>query len=218
MNGIQGIRLPNGGVCLVGDIPVERYSRCIAGGREWPWQTPVMQGDVRCAVAWPERLPGQTYRRGCLAIGVVDPVGALRVVTMQAFDRTGTTIDERGKMVEGLARMLSDVRNWGIDPILFQCDDLANARMWLEMVKRDSSMGGTALRVEPAQDIDACMVVFKQMEPQIVFMADDLAEIGKDEASGIVNPMLKAAAMLAASFKMCQNRLDDGDKRWEAWR
>ena len=177
-----------------------------------------MQGDVRCAVAWPERKVGQTYRSGCLAIGVVDPVGVLRIVTMQKFDRTGTTVDDRGRMIEGLARMMADVRNWGIDPILFQCDDMANARMWLEMVRRDASIGGSPLRVEPAQDIDACMIVFKQMEPQIVFMSDDLAEIGKDEAAGIVCPMLKAAAMLAASFKMCQKRLDDGDRRWEAWR
>ena len=84
MQGIQGIRLPHGGVCLVGDIPGERYERCKAAGGEWPWQTPVMQGDVRCAVAWPERKVGQTYRSGCLAIGVVDPNEAQRTLALFA--------------------------------------------------------------------------------------------------------------------------------------
>jgi hypothetical protein len=218
MNGIQGIRLPHGGTCLVGDIPFERYTRCVSAGNEWPWQTPVMQGDVRCAVAWPDRNVGKTYRDGCLALAVVDPVGMMRVVTMQKFDRTGTTVDDRGKMVEGLAQMLANVRTWGIEPVMFQSDDMANARMWLAMIRKDASMGGLGVRVEPSQDIDACLCVFKQMENQIIFSSDDLAKIGEDEASGIVNPMMKAAAMLAASYKfITRPRLEPENRRWEKW-
>ena len=214
MQGLQGIRLPNGGVCMVGDIPQER---CQRAGDKWPWQTPVMQGDVRCAVAWPERVVGHTYRRGCLALAVVDPDGRMRVIEMQGFDRVGTIVDERGRMVEGLARMMADVQVWGVTPIVVQCDNTSMARMWMEMIQRDSAMNGRAPSVEPAEDMDACMTVYKQMESMIIVPSEDLAEIGKDEASGIVNPMLRTVAMLASSYKMNQKRVQVNDRRWEAW-
>ena len=93
MTGLNGFMLPDGAVCLTGTVIEERMER--AEAREagsWPWNGAIMQGDCRVSVAWPDRTVtgGTTCAKGCLAVGVIDPNGMLRIVTMQDFDKVGT--------------------------------------------------------------------------------------------------------------------------------
>ena len=223
MDGLNGFMLPDGGVCYTGPAVEERHTASEAARPgAWPWSGPVMQGDSRAAIAWPDRgVPGGTVSaRGSLAIAVIDPDGLMRIVSMQEFDRVSTGVDDSGKMREGLGLMLRDLVAWGVHDIGFQYDDSKDSETWWGLIKKDPALQGVGhIPCNVVDDIPRVCTILREMGGNIIIPREQAAKIEQANARGDVLPMTKAVGMLAYSYKFhMASRIKPGDFRWEAWK
>ncbi len=220
MIGLTGFALSDGGVCLSGDVVVERMAADEAYKKgSWPWSNAFMQGDVRAAVAWPDReiKSGGDMANGCVAVAVLDPAGDMRVVTMQSYDLVSTGM-VGGVMREGLAVMLRDLTSWGIRQISVQSDDAKQAESWWAMVRKDPACTAKRMPVDGVGEIDRALTVFREMATRIITPRAYATAMEQADARGEVTPAKKALAMLALSYKFQQQRrVRPEDTRWQGW-
>ena len=209
--------LPDGGVCFTGAIIDERMEADEAfKPGSWPWQAAIMQGDARAAVAWPDR---ETSAKGCVALGVMDPAGQLRVIFMRDFDRVSTMIDAAGRMQEGLGLMMRDLTAWGVREICVQADDVIEAGTWWDLLERDPSTKGMKMPINPVDDMTSALTVWAEMAELIVVQRANAVAMEQANAAGKVTPMKKALAMMTMSYKwVARRRVKPEDMRWERWR
>lgn len=215
MQSLNGFLLPDGNICLTGETVSERMDACEkfkAGS--WPWPGEHMAGDVRAAVAWPDRdvTGGSVHPNGALCIGVLDPDGMLRVVTMRPFNRVGS-----GPGDEGLGIMIRDVACWGVKKLIVQNDDNVVTDTWWRMVKRDPAVQGVILPVQPCCEMPRALGVWQEMKLRIIVPNSVNLPIEMANARGEVVPELKALAMLTLSYKMDRGMPGRNDMRWEGW-
>jgi len=200
MNGINGFLLPNGNICLTGSTIGERYhaDQNFKPGA-WPWQGELMQGDVRASVAWPDRdvTGGSVHPNGALCVGVLDPDGMLRVVTMRPFNRVASMVND-----EGLGIMLRDLVCWGERKIIVQADKDVETDTWWRMVKSDPVTQRVKIPVQPCCETPRALGVWQEMKHRIIVPIAVNLPIEMANSRGEIIPELKALAMLAMSYKM----------------
>ena len=217
MTGLTGFQLPDGGVCFSGAVCQERME-VSEGVRpdSWPWTGPVMQGDARAAVAWPDT---DNPAPGRVALAVMDPEGRMRVVTVEKFDRVATAIDGLGGVIPGLGILLRDVIGFGVRQIAVQADDSVQANDWWTMLRKDPVIGDQHVPADPVVEMETAGRVWREMNTRCVLPVAVGTDIKAGLSKGIVNPSLRAVAMLALSYKMLRRfRVNPEDrKRWEPW-
>ncbi len=207
--------LPDGNICLTGETVSERMDACekFKPG-SWPWPGEHMSGDVRAAVAWPDRdvTGGSVHPNGALCIGVLDPEGMLRVVTVRSFNRVRTSPG-----VDGLGVMLRDLGAWGVRKIVVQADKEVEAEIWWRMVKCDPAAIGMTIPSQPCCEIQRALGVWQEMTGRIIAPKDVAVKVEQANARGEILPELKALAMMTLSYKMDRGRPVRNDMRWEGW-
>jgi len=214
MTGLSAFTIADGSVCFTGEVCQERMTR----NEEkrpgtWPWNGPVMQGDCRAAVAWPEdRDTGQVI------VGVLDPEGLLRVITMVPFEKVATGVDPSGKMVQGLGVIMRELVMFGIKQIAVQADNSVQANDWWRLIGMDQSTGGIRIPADPVTELDTAIRVWKEVKHLIVVPQEYLVAMQTANAVGKITPAMRAVAMLAMSYKMVKRfRVKPMDKRWDNW-
>jgi len=215
MQGLNGFSCPDGNTFLTGDVISERMAADNAfKPGAWPFDGEIMQGDVRAAVAWPDRdvTGGTVHPNGAVCIGVLDPDGMMRVVTMREFNRVGST-----PKVEGLGVMLRDLVCWGVTRIIVQADKDVESDTWWRMVRRDPTTHGAKIPSQPCCEMDRALGVWREMTARIIVPRDVAEKIEVANTRGDVLPELKALAMLTLSYKMDRGRPGRNDTRWEGW-
>ena len=218
MKSLQGYSFSDGSVCLLGDACQDRMERneTLRPGT-WPWRGPVMIGDVRASVAWPE-YDEKHSEHGQIAVAVVGADGLMRVVQVQPFERVGTILDAAGNMSEGLGLMLRDVVSWGVRTVAVQADDATKANDWWTLMRQDPVIGSLRVPADPVVEIETALRVWREMEGAIVVPVEYSTGIKSAIAQGRVSNTLRAVAMLAMSYKLKrQQRYRPDDRRWEAW-
>ena len=193
MNDVVGVKVSSIASALWGQRVVTLMDRCAVA---WPWEGARMVGECRCAVAWP--MKGAA---GCFAVGMMGPDKLLYLPVVERFTQSCTEFVVSGGVVEGLALMLSQVTVWGVRVAHVQMDDGDLARVWVDMVKKDSAFKGCGMMFDGAPSTAQCMEVLRDMLSQVVVLREVGVEMTTANARGEVGPLATAVAILAQNFK-----------------